>query len=130
MRLLIGLAILDHKDKPIISLLEGLKFYITNRIEKMKDLMSRWRTSSLCPMIQQKLEVVKKLSDYWTVNLSGDEAYSLFEVSRDNDKFVVNLVARECSCRRSDPSGIPCVHSVACRHNHHVPENYVDIAYR
>src|ERR1044072_8353355 len=86
-------AILDHRDKPIISLLEGFKFYITNRIVKMKDLMSRWRTSSLCPMIQQKQEVVKEQSDFWTCSWSGDEGYALFEVSRDNDKYVANLVA-------------------------------------
>ena len=44
-------AILDHRDKPIISLLEGLKFYMTNRIVRQRELMKRWQDSPVCPMV-------------------------------------------------------------------------------
>src|SRR4051812_22841421 len=32
-------AILEHRDKPIITLLEGIKHYITKRITKQKELL-------------------------------------------------------------------------------------------
>jgi hypothetical protein len=35
-------AILEYRDKPIISLVEGLKFYMTNRIVKLRDYMLRY----------------------------------------------------------------------------------------
>ncbi|PNY10913.1 hypothetical protein L195_g007507 [Trifolium pratense] len=37
-------AILEYRDKPIISLVEGLKFYMTNRIVKLRDYMLRKTT--------------------------------------------------------------------------------------
>lgn len=73
---------------------------MTNRIVKQRDLMQRWRPRQLCHVIQQKLEVVKKHSDWWKVNWNGDDDYSLFEVSRDIDKYRVNLKERACACRR------------------------------
>ncbi|XP_057415441.1 uncharacterized protein LOC130710255 [Lotus japonicus] len=124
-------SILEHRDKPIITLLEGIKFYLTNRIVKQKDLMLRWRNSQLCPMIQQKLNTVKDHSHSWRPNWNGDIGDGLFEVQRDNDKYAVNLVQRTCACRRWDLTGIPCVHVVACMwYNNHIPENYVDISYK
>jgi hypothetical protein len=37
---------------------------------------------------------------------------TVFEV-RGNAIFVVNLAARECTCRRWQQSGLPCMHTVA-----------------
>ncbi|XP_057457783.1 uncharacterized protein LOC130748575 [Lotus japonicus] len=123
-------AILEYRDKPIITLLEGLKFYLNNRIVKQKQLMLRWRTA-LCPMIQQKLEDSKRNSDKWFANWMGDEYMSLFEVSRDNEKYSVNLESRSCACRRWDLSGIPCAHAVASMwFGRRVPEDYVHSSYR
>ncbi|XP_057423086.1 uncharacterized protein LOC130717015 [Lotus japonicus] len=124
-------AILEHRDKPIITLLEGLKFYLTNRIVKQKQLMLRWRNNQICPLVQQKLESMKRQSDYWLATWCGDTGYNQFEVSRGSDKYTVDLQLRTCACRRWDLSGIPCPHAVSCIwHNRHVPENYVDAAYR
>jgi hypothetical protein len=108
-------AILEEREKPIISMLEGLKFYLNNRIVKQGELMLRWKRSSICPMIQQKLEEIKKESDKWSANWSGDDHYALFEVSKDTSKYVVNLTERTCACRRWDLSGIPCKHVIAFR---------------
>ncbi|XP_057440815.1 uncharacterized protein LOC130732839 [Lotus japonicus] len=124
-------TILEHRDKPIITLIEGLKFYLTNRIVKQNDLMLRWRNSQLCPVIQKKLDAIKDYSEGWRPNWNGDTVHGLFEVERDKDKYAVDVALRSCACRRWDLTGIPCVHAVACMwYNHHVPENYVDMAYR
>ncbi|XP_057434870.1 uncharacterized protein LOC130727680 [Lotus japonicus] len=70
-------------------------------------------------------------SEGWRPNWNGDTVHGLFEVERDKDKYAVNVALRSCACRRWDLTGIPCVHAVACMwYNHHVPENYVDMAYR
>src|ERR1044072_8360785 len=94
-----NMAILDHMEKPIISLLEGIKHYLANRIVKKRGLMQRWR-GNLCPM------------------------------TKDNDKYAVNLASATCACRRWDLTGIPCQHVVACiwwaRRNH---EDYVHPCY-
>ena len=123
-------AILECREKPIITMLEGLKFYLNNRIVKQRDMMHKWRTD-ICPLIQQKLERAKKESDKWLANWSGDADMNLFEVIRDNDKYTVNLGDRTCACRRWDITGIPCYHAIACIYfAKRVPENYINDAYR
>lgn len=124
-------AILEWRDKPIITLIEGLKYYITNRIVKQRELMLKYR-GAICPMIQQKLEVNKQKADNWIPMWNGDGGYTLFEVSRSQtDKHAVNLARKTCSCRRWDLSGIPCCHAITCMwHNHVAPEEYVHPCYR
>lgn len=92
--------------------------------------MRRYR-GSICPRIQQVLEKNKRDAEGWAPNWVGDDGYSLFEVRRDPDKYVVNLSERSCSCRKWDLTGIPCCHGVACMwHNNYAPEDYVSIHYR
>lgn len=113
-------AILEHRDKPIISLVESLKFYVSERFVWLRDLMMRYR-GAICPMIQQILEKIKREADGWSPFWCGDEAFSLFEVSNGQDRYVVDL-----SCRKWDLSGIPCSHVVACMYRNNLrPEDYV-----
>ena len=56
---------------------------------------------------------------------------NLFEVIRDNDKFVVNLDKKTCACRRWDLSGVPCYHAISCIYFAKcAPENYIGDVYR
>lgn len=43
----------------------------------------------------------------------GDAKYSLFDVSKGSDKYVVNLEEKTCAYRRWDLWGIPCCHEIA-----------------
>jgi hypothetical protein len=52
-------AILEYRDKPIITLIEGIKHYLTKRIANQKEKMQRYK-GNICPMIQQVLEKTKK----------------------------------------------------------------------
>lgn len=123
-------AILEYRDKPIISLIEGLKFYLSYRIVKQRDLMLRYR-GDICPMIQQKLELAKQEYDGWFPHWNGDTDYSLFEVSKGKNKYSVVLANNSCSCRRWDLSGIPCCHAFTCMwFNNQIPETFVNMCYR
>lgn len=72
-------CILKYRDKPIIDLLERIKFYSTKRIVKLREEMMRYK-STICPKIQLILEKNKKDVKGWTPNWSSDDQYSLFEV--------------------------------------------------
>ncbi|XP_057426044.1 uncharacterized protein LOC130719432 [Lotus japonicus] len=123
-------VILEHRKKPIISLLEGLKFNLNNRIVKQRDLMLRWR-NGICPIMQQKLELSTKYSDKWCAIWCGNGHVTFFEACWDSDKYVVDLERRFCACRRWDLTGIPCSHAVACMwFANRAPEGFVDNAYR
>ena len=125
-----NMAILEYRDKPIITLIEGLKSYLTSRIVKQRELMKRYN-GDICPMIQLKIEEHKKQAANWAPAWSGDSNAALFEVSNGDYKYSVDLVATTCSCRRWDLTGIPCCHSIACMwFNNQQPEPYVSSFYR
>lgn len=123
-------AILEYMDKIIINLIEGLKFYITNLFVSKRDKMLRYK-GNICPLIQLMLEKANREADGWLPTWAGDDAYALFEVSKDVDRYVVNLGERTCSCRKWDLSGIPCCHAVAVTwYNNYVLEDFVETYYR
>ncbi|CAK8543192.1 unnamed protein product [Lathyrus sativus] len=104
-------AILEYRDKPIISLLEGIKHYKTVRISAQKEKLSRY-TGVTSPSIQKVLEKIKRVSN-------GVETY------------VVNLLQQKYGCRKWDLSGIPCCHAIACIwYNKKEPKDYVSSFYR
>ncbi|XP_039687921.1 uncharacterized protein [Medicago truncatula] len=105
-------AILELRDLPIISLVEGLKFYITNRIVKLRDYMLRYE-GEICPMIRKIVEKAKKDTIGWTPIWCGDRESSMFSVTDGTDTYAVNLKDKTCACRKWDLSGIPCPHAIA-----------------
>lgn len=124
-------AILEHRDKPIISLLEGLKYYLTNRIVQQKTLIQRYN-GDICPKIQIALEKNKKAADGWSPFWHGDdEHHAIFTVDNGPDQYGVNLFEKTCACRKWDMTGIPCPHAICCMWCNNVPpENYVAQFYR
>jgi len=123
-------AILEYREYPIISLFEGLKFYLTNRIVRLRDYMLRYE-GDICPMISKIMDKNKRDADGWSPNWHGDRDYSLFSVGNGIDKYVVSLKDKSCACRKWDITGIPCPHAIACmRFNNQNPDDSVAHWYR
>ncbi|XP_058784836.1 uncharacterized protein LOC131659698 [Vicia villosa] len=123
-------AILEHREKPIITLLEGIKQYITKRITNEKELLQGY-TGSICPKIQLVIEKHKKQAQGWSPTWHGDDDLSIFGVTNGNDTYCVDLKKETCSCRKWQLTGIPCSHVIACIWNiKKKPEDYVASCYR
>jgi len=123
-------VIMKYRHKPIITLLEGIRFYISSRIVKLRTTLKRYE-GSICPKIQQIMEKNKKTCEPWRTHWCGDVDLSLFEVSKGMEKYVVNLKQQTCSCRKWELTGIPCTHAIACMWINGVePELSVNSYYR
>ena len=123
-------AILEYRDKHIITLLEGIKHYLTKRIGAQKDLMQRYR-GNICPIIQLQLEKAKKVADGWEPTWHFDDDYAIFSVTNGTDTYIVNLAQKTCECRKWGLTGIPCCHAIACMWYHKKePEDFVSWYYR
>ncbi|XP_058722358.1 uncharacterized protein LOC131594286 [Vicia villosa] len=123
-------AILEYRDKPIITLLEGIKHYLTKRIAKMKELMNSYN-GDICPRIQLVLEKNKRNAAHWTHTWHGDDNMAIYGVANGIDTYVVNLKQETCACRKWDLTGIPCSHYITCIwQNKKKPEDYVSEYYR
>ncbi|XP_058784986.1 uncharacterized protein LOC131659882 [Vicia villosa] len=123
-------AILEYRDKPIITLLEGIKHYITVRISTQKEKLSRY-TSAISPNIQKVLEKTKREAERWSETWHSDDDFAIFGVSNSIETYIVNLLQKTCACRRWDLTGIPCCHAIACIwFNKKDPKDYVSSFYR
>ncbi|CAK8565913.1 unnamed protein product [Lathyrus sativus] len=123
-------AIVEYRDKPIISLLEGIKHYITVRISTQKKKLSRY-TGVTIPSIPKVLEKTKRAAEGWIATWHADDDFAIFGVSNGVETYVVNLLQQKCGCRKWDLSGIPCCHDIACIwYNKKEPEEYVSSFYR
>jgi len=66
-------VIVDIREHVVISLVDGLKMYITDRIVKLRDYMLRY-DGEICPMINKLLDKCKKEAEGWSPNWNGDRA--------------------------------------------------------
>lgn len=64
------------------------------------------KTDVLCPRIRKKVEKLRYNSRHCVTIPALD---GKFEVSLDENRFVVTPVSRSCECRAWDITGIPCV---------------------
>ena len=107
---------------PIVSMLEKIKnqlmtkFYTKNQeVEEMG--------GTVCPKIRKKLVKFEDLSNNYFALPAGK---GLFVVG----KYQVDILQKQCSCRRWQLTGIPCQHSISClRHERISPETMVHDCY-
>ncbi|XP_058733419.1 uncharacterized protein LOC131605035 [Vicia villosa] len=72
-------AILEYRDKPIITLLEGIKHYLTLRISKQKDALGKHK-GVISPNIQKVTEKSKHEAGGWSATWHGDDDFAIFGV--------------------------------------------------
>jgi len=106
-------AILGLREKPIITLHEGIKHYITVRIVKQMQMLERCN-GDICPKIQVLIEKNKRAAGGWKATWHGDMEMVNFSVTNETDKYVVNLTQKTCAYRKWDLTGIPCAHVIPC----------------
>lgn len=89
-------ALLEHKNKPIITLLEGIKQYLTKRITTQKEMMSKY-TGEICLRILLILEKNKKVAGGRSPTWHGDDDLAIFGVTNDIETYCVNLKNKTCA---------------------------------
>ncbi|XP_072992286.1 uncharacterized protein [Typha latifolia] len=95
-------------ESSIVQIVEAIRGKLMEAMQVRRENSNAW-LGALTPSMEQKLqkEVVK--SQKLRVLCSSD---TVFEV-RGNMIFVVNIESWECTCRRWQISGLPCMHAIA-----------------
>ena len=54
----------------------------------------------------------------------------IFQVQSKESTYIVDIVNKQCECRRWDLTGIPCSHAISClRHERIPPETVIPTCY-
>ncbi|XVF72554.1 hypothetical protein PTKIN_Ptkin12aG0130600 [Pterospermum kingtungense] len=80
-----------------------------NRIVQQQIACSKWK-SMFCPRIMEKIEHNKEISAFCHVKWNGALGY---EVQCHEDRFIVKVEDKKCTCRRWHLTGIPCAHAIS-----------------
>lgn len=103
-------AIIDARDKPILTMLERIRMYLMVRMAEKRDSVKKW-IDGIGPRVSGILEKNKQESGYCIAVWAGDLK---FQVSHWKDgNFSVDLQKNFCSCRRWNLTGIPCPHAIS-----------------
>ncbi|CAL2237963.1 unnamed protein product [Prunus armeniaca] len=103
-------AILDARDKTILSFLERIRVYVMLRMASRRSACQNWRYS-VGPRIFKIIEKNKLGSSQCIPRLVGEKLYQVSHIY--GGEFVVDLRAKTCSCRRWNLCGIPCPHAIS-----------------
>ena len=116
----------ECRDKPILSMMEWIRTYVMKRAFTKRKGLKKYE-GKVMPAAMKILEKSSKAARYCYETPADLQT---FEVSHNNDIFVVNLIEKTCGCFRWDLSGIPCCHAFKCIMTMRKdPEDYVHQAY-
>ncbi|XP_066161061.1 uncharacterized protein [Oryza sativa Japonica Group] len=103
--------ILEARELPILSMFEKIKSQLISRhYSKQKEVAEQWH-GPICPKIRKKVLKNADMANTCYVLPAGK---GIFQVEDRNFKYIVDLSAKHCDCRRWDLTGIPCNHAISC----------------
>ena len=88
-------------------MLEDIRVAWMERMFDKKQMMVN-SNDNICSKIRKKLEDAKVGSRVCTSRPNGELK---FKVRLLDDRYIVKLNEKSCSCRQWDLSGIPCIHA-------------------
>ncbi|XP_021807307.1 uncharacterized protein LOC110751181 [Prunus avium] len=101
-------AIIEARDKPILTLLERIRSYLMLRMARLRETV--W-THDVGPRIFGIVEKLTTESAQCIASYAGGGKYQVNNIH--GGMYVVDLERHTCTCRKWDLCGIPCSHSMA-----------------
>ena len=119
--------ILDAREMPVLSMLEQIKTQLMTRYYKKEQEVGDLWEGPICPKIKRKL---LKNTEWANTCYAQPAGMGIFQVKVLDRQYTVDIVNKQCDCRRWDLTGIPCSHAISClRHERIHPEEVVNECY-
>ncbi|XP_027156674.1 uncharacterized protein LOC113757758 [Coffea eugenioides] len=105
--------ILKARDQPIISMMEAIREYLMEKIQKRRAAMKKYKLNG-GPLIREIVEERVKRAVQWKITWNSSSGNQAKGPRRA--QFAVDLDKNECTCNLWALSGIPCSHAIAALH--------------
>lgn len=104
-------AILGARDKPVITLLESIRFWLMCRFRTNREAVKKWTQ----PIDKRIFSIIEKNKQAARFCMPTNAGNGKFQVTVHGvETLVVDLVNKKCTCRGFQLTGIPCPHALAC----------------
>ncbi|XP_071920748.1 uncharacterized protein [Coffea arabica] len=100
----------DARDQPIITMLEIIREYFMERIQRRCAAMEKCKGST-GPLINEIVQTRVKHSSRWMPIWNALHGYQV--KGPRGAQFAVDMQKKYCTCRLWEVSGIPCCHTIA-----------------
>ena len=121
-------SIVVARSESILVMLEMIREYLMNRLQKKKEKAASWEDRRVTPKCGLMIDKYKR----WSGNVYAAYAgYNEFQVNTvSGNRFGVDLNNWTCGCRRWELNGIPCHHVISAINRLGLdPYDFVDAAY-
>ncbi|PWA66436.1 transposase, mutator type [Artemisia annua] len=125
--------LVDGRDVSIITCLEFVREYLMKRIVNVQKVIDKSK-GPLTPSATVLFNAIKEKASLYKVLWNGENEYQV--TGPWDDQVVVDVMKKNCSCRKWELTGMPCKHVVAAlwdRAGHKddggIPENWVHPSY-
>ncbi|XP_070035544.1 uncharacterized protein [Nicotiana tomentosiformis] len=88
--------IIEARDKPIITLLEKLRYHLMTSIQANRDKCAKWNDNDICPRIKDVLHKNRASAAEFIPRKSNEGNYEIIGTSIMNN-WAVDLLNRKCS---------------------------------
>ncbi|XP_060195287.1 uncharacterized protein LOC132624538 [Lycium barbarum] len=100
--------ILQARKMPIIRMLKEIRTKVMRLLVKNEDEIRKW-DGDFSPKSLKLYDDYREIAHYCKVEYNGDYDY---EISEGEDRHIVDLSQKRCTCRVWQLSGIPCPHAI------------------
>lgn len=113
--------ILEAREMPVLTMLEQIKSQLmTRHYTKEQEVGDKWQ-GRICPKIRKKLN---KNIEWANTCYAQPAGKGIFQVQVMDRQYIVDIVAKQCDCRRWDLTSIPCSHAISYLRNERIsPES-------
>ncbi|XP_009589123.1 uncharacterized protein [Nicotiana tomentosiformis] len=100
--------ILEARHMPIIKMLEEIRIKVMNLLAINEDKIRKWN-GDFSPSALMLYNDYMAICHYCKVEFNGDFRY---EITEGDDRHIVDLEHKKCTCRLWQLFGIPCPHAI------------------
>ncbi|WMV46407.1 hypothetical protein MTR67_039792 [Solanum verrucosum] len=93
---------------PIIKMLEEIRLKVMRRLVSNEAKVRSWK-GDFSPLCMKLYIVYRAIAHGCKVEFNGDFVY---EVTKNDDRHIINPKDKRCTCRAWELSGIPCPHAI------------------
>lgn len=114
------------RDKPIVTMLEKIRMDMMVRMANRRVACEKWK-DIVGPRIKKIIDKIGQRASCYKAHRSGDYIFQITGGGEMGSVHAVDLGQHQCTCKRWQLSGIPCVHAIcAIRFKNHEASLYCD----
>ncbi|KAK4280013.1 hypothetical protein QN277_011698 [Acacia crassicarpa] len=103
----------EYRYFPIIKMIDGIRIKLMEKWAASERIVTSWK-GNFSPKCTEFFDTNRYLSTKCSIFFNGDDGY---EITEGNDRHIVDLSRKLCTCQAWVLTGIPCQHAICAMYH-------------